>query len=83
MTYLVTLFNLFAHKCEDAEQLHQCLDKHLGHGDCRRDLGIDIEVIEKMFDRHEQINESIVTGTNDLGHLTHTDVRRIRVKSLS
>ena len=83
MTYLVILFNLFGHKCEDAEQLHQFPDKHLGHGNCRRELDIDIEVMEKMSDQNEQINESIVTGTNDLGHLTHTDVRRIGVKSLS
>ena len=25
-------------------------------------------------------NESIVTGTDGLGHLTHSDVRRIRMK---
>ena len=71
-----SLFNLFGRKREGGEQLHQYFDRHLSHGDCMRNLGIDLEAIQKMFDRLELINEGIVTGINVLSHLIRLNVTK-------
>ena len=51
----ISLFCLFGSQRECEEQLHEYLDNHVIHGFCGRDLGIDLEAIEEMSNRLEQI----------------------------
>jgi hypothetical protein len=48
-----SLFNLFGRQRERGEQLDEYLDKYLIHSVCRRDLGIDVEALQKVIDRLE------------------------------
>ena len=45
---------------ECGEQLHEYLDKDLIHAFCGRDLGIDVEAIEEVANRLEQIGQGNV-----------------------
>ena len=51
---------LFGRRRECEEQLHENLDNHVIHGFCRRDLGIDLDVIEDVPNRLEQIGQDTV-----------------------
>jgi hypothetical protein len=51
----LSLLCLFGRQRECGEQLHEYLNNHLIHGFCGRDLGIDLEAIEEMTNRLEQI----------------------------
>ena len=55
-----SLLCLFGRQRECGEQLHEYLDNHLIHGFCGRDLGIDLEAIEEMSNRLEQIGQCTV-----------------------
>ena len=50
-----SLLRLFGRRRDCGEQHHEDLDDHLIHGFCGRDLGIDLEAIEEMSNRLEQI----------------------------
>jgi hypothetical protein len=51
---------LFGRRRECGEQLHEYLDNHFIHGFCGRDLGIDLEAIEEVPNRFEQISQGTV-----------------------
>jgi hypothetical protein len=42
--------NLFGRQRKGREQFHEYLDHHLSNSDCRRDLRIDIETLQKVID---------------------------------
>jgi hypothetical protein len=46
--------------------------------DCRRNPGIDIEAIQKVFDRLEQINQSVVAVNGTLDCLIGLGVTKMR-----
>ncbi len=55
-----SLLYLFGRQRECGEQLHEDLDNHFIHGFCGRDLGIDLEAIEEVPNRLEQIGQCTV-----------------------
>jgi len=55
-----SLLCLFGRQRERGEQLHENLDTHLIHGFCGRDLGVDLEAIEEVSNRLEQISQDTV-----------------------
>jgi len=55
-----SLFCLFGRRRECGEQLYENLDNHFIHGFCGRDLGIDLEAIEEVPNRFEQISQGTV-----------------------
>jgi hypothetical protein len=55
-----SLLCLFGRRRECGEQLHENLDNHHIHGFCGRDLGIDLEAIEEVPNRFEQIGQCTV-----------------------
>ena len=46
-------------------------------GRSRRNLGINIEMLQKAFDGLEQVAERIVAVVHALGYLIHSDVKTI------
>src|ERR1700733_6663574 len=55
-----SLLYLLGRQRECGEQLHEYLDNHLIHGFCGMDLGIDLEAIEEVPNRLEQIGQCTV-----------------------
>jgi hypothetical protein len=53
---LSSMLDLVGRECEGGEQLHHYLHDYPSHSGCRRDLGVDIETIQKAFYRLEQFN---------------------------
>ena len=68
------LRNLFGRQRKGGEQLHKNLDNHLIQGVCRFDLGIDVEAIQKVFDRLKQINQCIIAANDARERLMQLDV---------
>jgi hypothetical protein len=68
-------FYLFGRQREYGEQLHKYLDNHAVHSVRRRDLGIDLEAIEKVSNRLEQISQSIVVIQDAPDRLIRLNVR--------
>ena len=48
-----SVLDLFCHQRKGREQLPKYLDNHLSQRDRMRDFGIDVEAIQKMFNRPE------------------------------
>jgi hypothetical protein len=44
-----SLLDFLGHQRKCGEKLHEYLDNYLGHGDSGRDLGIDVEAVQKLF----------------------------------
>jgi hypothetical protein len=59
-----TLLNLFGRKSEGGEQFHYYLHQNGFQGLRKRDLGINTESTEELFERREQIYERVVTRTD-------------------
>jgi hypothetical protein len=55
-----SLLCLFGRQRECGEQLHEYLDNHLIQGIGGRDFGIDLEAIEEVPNRLEQIGQGTV-----------------------
>jgi hypothetical protein len=72
------LLNLLSGQRKGGKQLREYLDNHLSHSDCRRDLGIDVEVIQKAFEGLEQIDQCVAVG-DALDPLIGLDVTMMRV----
>jgi hypothetical protein len=68
---------------ECGEQLHEYLDNHLIHGFCGRYLGIDLEAIEKVPDRVEQITQGIVVICDAPDRLIRLNVIKVRAQRLN
>ena len=71
-----SLLCLFGRQRECGEQLHEYLDYHLIHGFCGRDLGIDLEAIEEVPNRLEQIGQGTVVIYDALDRLIRLIVTR-------
>jgi hypothetical protein len=56
-----TLLNLFGRKSEGGEQFHYYLHQNVFQGLGKRDLGINAESAEELFEGREQIYERVVT----------------------
>jgi len=65
LTWSVLIY-LFRREGKGGKQLHHYFHDYLHHGPCRRDSGIDIKAVHEVFDRFEQVNESIITGADVL-----------------
>ena len=78
-----SLLCLFGRRRECGEQLYENLDNHLIHGFCGRDLGVDLEAIEEMSNRLEQIGQGIEVIDNALDRLIHLHVRNMRTQRLN
>jgi hypothetical protein len=78
-----SLFCLFGRRRECGEQLHENLDNHLIHGFCGRDLGIDIEALEEMSSRLEQIGQGTVVIYDALDRLVRLNVTKVRSHRLN
>jgi hypothetical protein len=78
-----SLFCLFGRRRECGEQLHENLDNHLIHGFCGRDLGIDIEALEEMSSRLEQIGQGTVVIYDALDRLVRLNVTKMRSHRLN
>ncbi len=68
---------LFGRQRECGEQLHENLDNHFIHGFCGRDLGIDLEAIEEMSNRLEQIGQGTVVIYDALDRLIRLNVTKM------
>ena len=77
-----SLLYLFGRQRESREQLHENLDNHLIHRFCGRDLGIDLEAIEEMSNRFEQIGQGIVVIDDALNGLIRLNVTKMRAQRL-
>ena len=77
-----SLLYLFGRQRERREQLHENLDNHLIHGFCWRDLGIDLEAIEEVSNRFEQIGQGIVVIDDALDGLVRLNVTKMRAQRL-
>jgi len=75
------LLYLFGDHRERREQLHEYLDNHLGHSDCGRDLGINVEAMEEVFYRLEQIGQYIVAVNDALDRLMCLGVTEYAVRN--
>jgi hypothetical protein len=64
-----SLLCLFGCQRECVEKLHENLDNHLIHGFCGGDLGIDLEAIEEVPNRLEQIGQGTVVIYDALDRL--------------
>ena len=71
------LLDPFGHQREGGEQFDEYLCIHLSHSDRKRDLGIDVEVFQKVFDRVEKIDQCIISVNGVLDRLISLDVRKI------
>jgi hypothetical protein len=78
-----SLFCLFGRQRECREQFHEYLDNHLIHGFCGRDLGIDLEAIEEMSNRLEQIGQGTVVIYDTLDRLIRLNVTKMRSQRLN
>jgi hypothetical protein len=76
-----SLFNLCGSQREGREKLHEYLDNHLSHSNCRRDLGINIEATQKVFDRLKQIDQGIVAVEYALDRLIRWTSQRCSLKN--
>ena len=56
-----TLLNLFGRKSEGGEQFHYYLHQNVFQGLGERDLGVNTESAEELFEGREQIHERVVT----------------------
>jgi len=72
-----SLLYLFGRQRECGEQLHENLDNHLIHGFCGRDLGINLEAIEEMPNRLEQIGQGTVVIYDALDRLIRLYVTKM------
>ena len=79
----LSLLDLFGRQRECGEQLHEYLDKHLIHGFCRRDLGIDLEAVEEVPNRLEQIRQGTVVICDALDRLIRLKVTNMRTRRLN
>jgi len=68
------LIYLFRHKGKGGKQLHHYFYDYLCHRPRRRDSGINIEAGHKVFDRFEQLDESVITGADVLDRLMRSHV---------
>ena len=75
-----SLLCLFGRQRECGKQLHEYLDNHLIHGFCGRDLGIDVEAIEEMSNRLEQIGQCTVVIYDTLDCLLRLNVTKMRAQ---
>ena len=78
-----SLLYLFGRQRECGEQLHKYLDNHLIHGPCGRDLGINLEAIEEMSNRLEQIGQGTVVIYDALDRLIRLNITKMRVQRLN
>ena len=70
------LLDLFRHQGERGNHFHHDFHDHLGHSCRQRNSGINIEAIDEVFYRFEQLDESIIAGADVLDRLTHLHVTR-------
>ena len=73
-----SLPNLVCHDREGGEQLHHYLHNYLRHSGCRRDLGVNVETIQKAFYRLKQFNDRFQVGNDALERLRYLNVRMVR-----
>ena len=73
---------MFGRQRKGGEKLDEYLDNHLGHSYCRGDLRIDVEAIQKVFDRLEQVGQRIVAISGTFDRLIGLDVTKMRVQGL-
>jgi len=71
------LFDLFRHQSKGRNEFHHNFHEDLGHGSRRGHPGINIEPVDEVFNRFEQVDDRIVTGADVLDGLTHVHVSRM------
>ena len=74
---------LFGRQCECGEQLYEYPDNHLVHGIGGRDIGIDLEAIEEVPNRLEQISQGTVVICDALDRLIRLNVTKMRAQRLN
>jgi hypothetical protein len=72
-----TLLHLFGRKSEGREQFHYYFHQDGFQGLRKRDLGINTESAEELFEGREQIYERIVTRTDIFDRLQDSDVTKM------
>ena len=77
-----SLLCLFGSQRKRGEQLHEYLDHHLIHGFCGRDLGIDLEAIEEVPNRFEQIGQGTVVIYDPVDILIRLNVTKMSAQRL-
>ena len=74
-----SFLGLFGCQSGRGEQLHEYLDNHFIHSDCRRDLGICLKAIHEAVNRLEQVGQCIIVVNDVLDRLMglegHGDAR--------
>lgn len=72
-----TLLDLFGRKSEGGEQFHYYLHQNVFQGFRKRDLSINTESTEEVFEGCKQIYKCVVTGTNVFDRPQDSDVTEI------
>ena len=74
------LLDLLGDQSDGGEQFHHDFDEYLSHGSCWGDFGIDVETIEEVFYRLEQVDERVVAGIDVFDRLINLYVTKTRME---
>jgi hypothetical protein len=66
---------LFSCESEDGQKFDHDLAEYIGHRGGRRNLGIDLETPEKIFDTFEDVDQGFVARPHIFGRLTDPDIK--------
>jgi hypothetical protein len=68
--------HLLCRESEDRQHFNHYLNEYFGHRRCGRDLRVDLEASEEVFDTFKKIDQGIIASFDVLGRLSDPD--RIR-----
>jgi hypothetical protein len=68
--------HLLCRESEDRQYLNHYLDKNFCHRRCGRDVSVDLEASEEVFDTFKKIDEGIMASFDVLGRLADPDMIR-------
>ena len=63
------LLDLFSYYCNGGKQFCHYSDDDFVHGTCRRDFVINLQVVQELFDRLEQVCERIISRIDAIDRL--------------
>ena len=70
------LFNLFRYRGKSGNEFHHDFDNDLSHSSRGRNLGINIEAVQEVFNGLEQVGKSVVASADVLDRLRQSCVIR-------
>jgi hypothetical protein len=68
--------HLLCRESEDRQNLSHYLNENFGYCRCGRDLSVDLEASEEVFDTFKKIDQGIIASPDILGRLADPDMIR-------